>query len=36
MFGRLKKWGRVATRYDRCPKAFQSAVVPAATVMFWL
>ena len=22
MFGRLKDWRRVATRYDRCPKAF--------------
>ncbi|MBS1037863.1 transposase, partial [Gluconobacter cerinus] len=25
MFGRLKDWRRVATRYDRCP-----------TVFFWL
>ncbi|MFT9375979.1 MAG: IS5/IS1182 family transposase, partial [Komagataeibacter saccharivorans] len=25
MFGRLKDWRRVATRYDRCP-----------TVIFWL
>jgi len=36
MFGRLKGWRRVATRYDRCPKVFPSAVAPAATVMFWL
>ena len=36
MFGRLKDWRRVATRYDRCPKVFLSAVAPAATVMFWL
>ena len=24
MFGRVKDWRRVATRYDRCPKAFFS------------
>jgi hypothetical protein len=28
--------GRGATRYDRCPKAFFSAVALAATVIFWL
>ena len=26
MFGRLKVWQRVATRYDRCPTAFFSAL----------
>ncbi|SFC45812.1 IS5 family transposase [Tropicimonas isoalkanivorans] len=36
MFGRLKDWRRVATRYDRCPKVFLSAIVLAATVIFWL
>ena len=36
MFGRLKDWRRVATRYDRSPKVFLSAVALAATVMFWL
>ena len=36
MFGRLKDWRRVATRYDRCPKVFLSAVILAATAMFWL
>ena len=36
MFGRLKDWRRVATRYDRCPNAFFSAVALAATVIFWL
>ena len=36
MFGRLKDWRRVATRYDRCPKVFLSAVALTATVMFWL
>ena len=36
MFGRLKDGRRVATRYDRCPKAFFSAIALAATVIYWL
>lgn len=36
MFGRLKDWRRVATRYDRCPETYLSAIALAATVMFWL
>ena len=36
MFGRLKDWRRVVTRYDRCPKVFLSAIALAATVIFWL
>jgi transposase len=36
MFGRLKYWRRVATRYDRCSKVFLSAIALTATVMFWL
>lgn len=36
MYGWLKDWRRVATRYDCCPKVFLSAVALAATVMFWL
>ncbi len=36
MFGRLMDWRRVATRYDRCPEVFLSAVALAATVIFWL
>ena len=36
MFGRLKDWRRVATRYDRCPETFFSAILLAATVIFWL
>ena len=36
MFGRLKDWRRVATRYDRCSMAFFSAIALAATVIFWL
>ena len=36
MFGRLKDWRRIATRYDRCATTFLSAVALAATVMFWL
>ena len=35
-FARLKDWRRVATRYDRYPKAFLSACALAAVVMFWL
>jgi transposase len=36
VFGRLKDWRRVATRHDRCPRIFLSAVALAATVMFVL
>ncbi|MFC3061030.1 tyrosine-type recombinase/integrase [Paenirhodobacter populi] len=36
MFGRLKDWRRVASRYDRSPKVFLSAIALAATVMFCL
>lgn len=36
MFARLKDLRRVATRYDRCPKVFLSAIALAATVIYWL
>jgi len=36
MFGRLKDWRRVTTRYDRCLNAFFSAIALAATVIFSL
>jgi len=36
MFAKLKDWRRVATRYDRCAHTFMSAIVIAATVIFWL
>ena len=36
MFGRLKDWRRVATRYDRCPTTFLSAIALAAVVIYWL
>lgn len=36
MFGRLKDWRCVATRYDRRPTVFFSAITLAATVIFWL
>jgi transposase len=36
MFGRLKDWRRVPTRYDRSPTVFLSAIALAATVIFWL
>ncbi len=35
MFGRLKDWRRVATRYDRSPKVFLSAIALAALVICW-
>jgi transposase len=36
MFGRLKDWRRIATRYDRCAHTFMSAICIAAAVIFWL
>jgi transposase len=36
MFGRIKDWRRIATRYDRCAHTFFSAICIAATVAFWL
>ena len=36
MSGKLKDWRRIATRYDRCPELFLSAIALAATVLFWL
>ena len=36
MFGRLKDWRHIATRYDRCAHTFFSAICIAATVIFWL
>jgi transposase len=36
MFGRLKDWRRIATRYDRCAHTFMSPICIAATVIFWL
>ena len=36
MFGRLRDWRRIATRYDRCAHTFMSAICIAATVIFWL
>ena len=36
MFGRLKDWRHISTRYDRCPKIFLSVIALAATFIFWL
>lgn len=36
MFGRLKDWRRIATRYDRCAHTFFSAICIAAAITFWL
>ncbi len=36
MFGRLKDWRRIATRYDRCAATFFGAITLAAIVIFWI
>jgi transposase len=36
MFGRLKDWRRIHTRYDRCAHTYFSAICVAAAVVFWL
>ena len=36
MFGRIKDWRRIHTRYDRCAHTFMSPICIAATVIFWL
>ena len=36
MFGRLKDWRRIATRYDRCARTFFSAICITAIVIFYL
>ena len=35
LLARLKDWRPIATRYDRCAHVFLSAVLLAATVIFW-
>ncbi|WP_299593361.1 transposase, partial [uncultured Tateyamaria sp.] len=36
MFGRLKDWRRVATRYNRCPKVFLSTIALTASIIYCL
>ena len=36
MFGKLKDWRRIHTRYDRCAHTFMSAICIAAIAIFWL
>ena len=36
MFGRLKDWRRISTRYDRCAHTFFSAICIAASFIFYL
>jgi transposase len=36
MFGRLKDWRRLRTRYDRWAHTFVTAISPAAIVIFWM
>ena len=36
MFGRLKEWRRIATRYDRNATNYLAALCLAATISYWL
>jgi transposase len=36
MFGKLKDWRRIHTRYDCCAHTFFSAICIAAIVIFWI
>jgi transposase len=36
MFGRIKDWRRIHTRYDRCAHTYFSTICVAAAVVFWL
>jgi transposase len=36
MFGKLKDWRRISTRYDRCSHTFFSAICIAAAFIFYL
>jgi transposase len=36
MFGKLKDWRRIHTRYDRCAHTCFSAICIAAIVIFWI
>jgi transposase len=36
MFGQLKDWRRIHTRYNRCAHTFMSSICIAATVIFCL
>lgn len=36
MFGRIKDWRRISTRYDRCAHTFLSAIIIAAICCYWI
>ncbi len=36
MFGRLKDWRRIHTRYARCACTFMSEICIAANIIFWI
>ncbi len=36
MFGRIKDWRRIATRYDKLARNFFSATCLAAIICFWI
>ncbi|MEO1708612.1 MAG: transposase, partial [Pseudomonadota bacterium] len=36
MFGKLKNWRRIATRYDRLAKNYLSAIALVAVLIEWI
>ena len=36
IFGKMKDWRRICTRYDRCAHTVMSAIAIAAIVIFWI
>lgn len=36
MFGRIKDWRRVATRYDKLSRNFMAAICLASLICFWI
>ena len=36
MFGRIKDWRRVATRYDKLARNFMAAICLASLICFWI
>ena len=36
MFGKLKDWRRIHTRFDRCAHTFKPAIAIATIVSFWI
>ncbi len=36
MFGHLKQWGRIHTRYEQSAYVFMSAIALTADILFWI